>query len=263
MQAAHCHYTPAKGERVRVISDLHLGHQKCQAPSPQKLIESMQGVDTLIIAGDVAETRRGPWQETGLQMRQELHHYAQQAGIKLILLAGNHDPDIDCQMLSLWGGKIVIIHGHQLFEEIAPWGWEYLQDKKACKAFIQGYPQRHHNLEQRLLLARQLSERVSPKMQHKFKTGIKLLDHALHCFWPPMRPFQILKAWYTAPRRAQDFVHQFTPKTRCLIFGHVHRLGHWKGQNCDFYTTGAWFKHARPAYLDLRDGEVDLYKKLS
>ncbi len=253
------HYTPAAGARVRIISDLHYGHEKCQAPPPSELVAMMQGVDVLIVAGDLAETRISAWQARGIALREEMRQCCQSAGIELIEIAGNHDPDIPDQMLSLWDGQIIVIHGHQLFDEIAPWGWEYLDDKKGCHEFIAQFPQRASVLSQRLQLAQELSVRVQPKLHRKKKLGIKLIDHALHCFWPPQRPFNILMAWATASRRAEQFAQAFVPDCKAIVFGHCHRLGQWKKGNRHLYTTGAWFKHAHPAFLDLQDGKIIRY----
>lgn len=257
------HYMPAAGAKVRIISDLHYGHEKCQAPPVRELIASMRGVDVLIVAGDLAETRISAWQERGIALRQEFRDCCAEAGIELLEVAGNHDPDVACQMLSLWGGKLIVIHGHQLFDEIAPWGWEYLDDKKVCKDFIAQFPDRESDISQRLGLAKQLSERVRPKLHRKKKLGIKLIDHALHCFWPPARPYYILKAWATAASRAERFAKAFCPSSQVIVFGHCHRLGSWRKGQRQLFTTGAWFKHASPAYLDLLDGEMMGYERPS
>ncbi|MFI3242787.1 MAG: metallophosphoesterase family protein [Akkermansia sp.] len=257
------HYTPAAGAKVRIISDLHYGHEKCQAPAPRQLLGMMQGVDVLIVAGDLAETRISAWQARGTALREEMRQCCRDAGIKLIEIAGNHDPDIPDQMLSLWGGQVIVIHGHQLFDEIAPWGWEYLDDKQGCKDFIAQFPERSFKLSQRLQLAQQLSERVRPKLHRKKKFGIKLIDHALHCFWPPQRPINILMAWATAAPRAERFAKTFCPDCDIIVFGHCHRLGKWKKGKRQLFTTGAWFKHAEPAFVDLIDGQIVRYAKIS
>lgn len=255
------HYTPAAGAKVRIISDLHYGHEKCQAPPPHELIAQMKGIDVLIVAGDLAETRISAWQERGEALRNQFRQACREQGIELLEVAGNHDPDESCQMLSLWEGKLVVIHGHQLFDEIAPWGWEYLDDKEGCRSFINQFPERASDITQRLELARQLSQRVRPQLHRKRKMGIKLIDHALHCFWPPQRPLNILRAWASASRRAENFARAFCPEAQILVFGHCHRLGSWKKGERQLYTTGAWFKHAQPASLDLQDGKVIAYAK--
>lgn len=256
------HYTPPAGAKVRIISDLHYGHEKCQAPAPHQVVAQMEGIDVLVVAGDLAETRISAWQERGQARREQFLQCCNEAGIELIEIAGNHDPSVECQMLSLWGGAVIVIHGHQLFDEIAPWGWEYLDDKQSCKDFIARYPQRDRVLMERLQLAQDLSERVRPKLHRKRKLGIKLLDHALHCFWPPERPFNILRAWATAAHRAEHFAQTFCPESKILVFGHCHRLGSWTKNNRRLLSTGAWFKHAKPAYVDLQDGHILTYRRI-
>jgi UDP-2,3-diacylglucosamine pyrophosphatase LpxH len=48
-----------------------------------------------------------------------------------------------------------------------------------------------------------------------------------------------------------------------LILGHFHRFGNWKFRNRHILNTGAWFRHATPYYVDMRDGQVLAYKKIS
>ncbi len=255
------YYTPRAGAKVRIISDLHYGHFKCEAPPPAELIDSFSGVDVLIVAGDLAETRPNAWQERGIALRDELRTCCKKAGIELIEIAGNHDPSTDCQMLSLWDNSTIVIHGHQLFDEVAPWGWEYLDDIAACKEFIAQFPERENDIMQRLHLAQKLSERVRPKLHRKKKFGIKFIDHALHCFWPPMRPINILLAWATVASRAEHFAKQFSPQCKTIVFGHCHRMGSWRKGQRQLFTTGAWFKHAKPAYVDMIDGRITSYNK--
>ena len=85
---------PTPGERVRVISDLHLGHERCEIPSVTSIASICEGTDYLVIAGDLAETRRCAWQQRGMELREEFRALCTRKGVQLIELAGNHDPDI-------------------------------------------------------------------------------------------------------------------------------------------------------------------------
>ena len=69
---------PPAGMLVRFISDLHYGHERCEAPSPAELAARMTqgGVGMLVVVGDVAETRQCAWQAEGMRLREELREVA-------------------------------------------------------------------------------------------------------------------------------------------------------------------------------------------
>ncbi len=257
----HIKLEPAAGARVRVISDLHYGHVRSNAPSPQQLVAGMQGIDILIVAGDLAELRPGPWQAEGERLHLELQQACEQAGITLYHLAGNHDPEVPTMMLSLWQGRIVIIHGHALFDQVAPWGWEYLHHRKQVQRIIAQYPNRNSDLESRFELTRRMSSAIEPIYHSPSKCHCEILAKLLHCFWPPQRPLNIIGAWLSAPYRAERFAKSFAPQCDCLIFGHVHRNGRWRRGARQLITTGASFRNASPSYVDLCDSKIISYNK--
>ncbi len=255
--------TPQPDQRVCVLSDLHYGHDRSLAPPPRELIASLGNVDILVIAGDLAETRRfHACCEVGITLREEFRTACAEADIQLIELAGNHDADAPHMMLRLWDGKVIIVHGHMFFDEVAPWGWEYLHNKKSSDELIASYPDREHDLVQRLELAHAMSLHEPPSHRVSYQTAIPLLNKLLHCFWPPIRPIRIIGAWLTAARRAEKFAKQFAPDCTHLVFGHVHRTGNWTSRTRHLMSTGAWFKHARAARVDFINGEMTAFTKL-
>lgn len=250
---------PAPGKKLRFISDLHYGHERSEAISPEKLATRLTaGVDILVTVGDTAETRVCEWQERGKQLREQLRAACTTRGVQLIEISGNHDPDITPLLIRFWDGKAVAMHGHALYKEVAPWSWEYLRNKAACQALIAQYPNCDSNLEERLELSRAMCCLTPPILRRE---GIKnkYLRGLLHCFWPPQRPFNIIRSWLTCGRRAERFAQQFFPQAQVVVLGHFHRSGHWHYGQRHIYNTGAWFKHATPFYLDMQDGRVTQY----
>lgn len=256
------HLNPAPEEIVRVISDLHLGHERCEAPAMAELAPLLKGIQYLIVAGDMAETRPCEWQSRGLELRQEFRELCRQHGVKLIELAGNHDPDITPMIASLWEGQTIIMHGHAIFKEVAPWSWEYLRNKPACRKLIEQYPEVDTILEQRLELSRAMSQLTAPIMRRE---GIRnpLLRGFMHCFWPPQRPIGIIWGWIISARKANNFMNQYFPQSENLILGHFHRSGRWKFGSRTIANTGAWFCHATPYFADLQDGKLIRYAQYS
>ncbi|MBR1997207.1 MAG: hypothetical protein IJ993_02225 [Akkermansia sp.] len=253
---------PPQGAVVRFVSDLHLGHERCEVPSISALAETLlQGIHMLVLVGDAAETRVCDWQARGKALREELRHACQEKNVQLVEIAGNHDPDTEPLLIRFWGGKVVAMHGHALYKEVAPWSWEYLLHKNECHKLIANYADSDTNLVSRLELSRAMCQLTPPILRRK---GIKnkYLRGLLHCFWPPQRPLNIIRCWLTCGKRANHFAERFFPEAQTVVLGHFHRSGHWRFKNRHIYNTGAWFKHATPYCLDMQDASVLSYKKL-
>ena len=258
------HIEPPPGRTVRIISDLHLANQRSCAPSPRQLMESMGGVDMLVLAGDTAETREAcAEREHSIQLRAELRELCQQRGVELVELAGNHDPDIEAQLALLWGGKVAVMHGHSLLYRVSPWSREYDACAGEVKRFIAERPRAAHDLEERLQLAHELSKLLGchvPSAEVP-RESRSLLREAYHCFWPPKRPLHIVAAWLTCGRRAEAFCERYLPGVELLVIGHFHRGGQWKSTGRRILNTGAWFEHATPYAVDMRDGQLLCYRR--
>jgi exonuclease SbcD len=253
---------PPPGALVRFISDLHLGHERCEAPAVSELAPLLRGVSILVVVGDLAETRKCDWQEAGIAAREELRQLCRARGVQLVEISGNHDPDVPALLARFWGGRVVAMHGHALHKEVAPWSWEYLRNKAACKKLIAEFPGADDTLECRLELSRSMCQLTPPIMRRE---GIRnpLLRGFMHCFWPPQRPIGIVWSWLTCGIRCEHFIRRFLPETQITIFGHLHRGGHWRFGKRQILNTGAWFRHATPYVVDIADAQLIRYTQLT
>lgn len=253
---------PPAGCIVRFISDLHLGHERCEAPAVPQLAALLEGIGMLVVVGDMAETRSCAWQEAGMAAREELRQLCRQHKVQLIEISGNHDPDVPALLARFWGGRVVAMHGHALYKEVAPWSWEYINNQQACKQLIADTPDTDTDLVQRLELSRKMCQLTPPIMRRE---GVRnpLLRSFLHCFWPPRRPIGIVWSWLTCARRCEHFARRFFPQAETVIFGHLHRFGNWRFGSRRILNTGAWFKHATPYVVDMADARVLQYKKVA
>ncbi len=253
---------PPAGVLVRFISDLHYGHERCEAPEPSILAEHLlkDGVGMLVVVGDLAETRNCAWQQRGKALREELRTECNRRGVRLIEISGNHDPDVAPLLIRFWQGRVVAMHGHALYREVAPWSWEYLRNKKICRNLIERYREQDHILTARLELSREICQLTAPILRRE---GIhnKYLRGFLHCFWPPQRPISIVLSWLTCRHRAEQFARTYFPECEVMILGHFHRFGNWKHRR-HILNTGAWFRHATPYCVDMKDGQVLAYRKV-
>lgn len=254
---------PAPGMLVRFISDLHYGHERCEAPPPAELAELLLSneVGMLVVVGDLAETRNCPWQTEGKRLRDELRDECSKRGVELVEISGNHDPDVEPLLVRFWGGRVVAMHGHALYREVAPWSWEYLRNKDKCRKLIADYHDRDHELPARLELSRDMCRLTTPILRRE---GIrnKYLRGFMHCFWPPQRPLNIVWSWLTCAYRAERFARRYFPEAETLILGHFHRFGNWQSAHRHILNTGAWFRHATPYMVDMKDARVLSYTKI-
>lgn len=160
-------------------------------------------------------------------------------------LAGNHDPDEKAGLLKLQGGRVCALHGHALFKEVAPWGWEYLKNKQASRELIAAFPEADTDLRRRLELARAHERAGSPHL-HAFR-GV---PEQAGAFSGAFRlaagaAAQILLAWLTMMRRMRKFTERFFPEAEVVIFGHLHRRAVTGKRGGRLYVNlGACFHHA-------------------
>ena len=246
------------GERVRFVSDIHFGHAKGLVREPEELKSLLEGCTHLVVCGDLSETRASPYQAEGLQKRARFLHMCAEAGVQPVLLAGNHDPDEEFSLLKLQGGRFYALHGHALFKEVAPWGWEYLKNKRISRELIAAFPDADADLSRRLELARAMSVLVPPIYTRSRVYRNRLARFLAHSAWPPERPVQILLAWLTMMPRMRRFADRFFPEAETVFFGHLHRRLVSGGRGGRRYVNlGACFHHAACYAADLTaEGEV-------
>ncbi len=256
---------PPVGSMVRFVSDIHWGHPRSTAPGPRDFMRYADGADILVLCGDTAETHpNSPYRERGTALREEFCALCAQAGIRLILLAGNHDPDIELQMLRLWGGRVVAMHGHALVRGVAPWSREYICCESALRRMIDEVPPAAP-VEEQLALSAEIARVLGYKRQREVPDAFRvnsLLREAFFCFWPPVRPWRIVRAWLTCTAHARAWCRCHTPDAQTLIFGHFHRAFLRRMENRTLVNTGAWFSHASPYAVDMRDAALIRYGSL-
>lgn len=256
--------TSPPGCIVRFISDLHLAHKRGRAPQPERLVQSMEGVGMLVLCGDTAETRETcAERDKSIALRDELRSLCSERRIQLIELAGNHDPDVELQMLRLDEGRIVAMHGHSLLPTVSPWSREYMRSKRIINSLIREHPEAFSSLPARLELTRaisaELGRHVPPPSPGRLTFAGRMVRELYHCFWPPQRPLNIVNSWLTCGLRAELFARRYVPEARLLIIGHFHRGGQWRYGSRTILNTGAWFEHATPYAVDVCDGRFVRY----
>lgn len=245
-----------KGGVIRFVSDLHLGHPGGLLKTEEQFRCLIEGCSALVVCGDYSETRPGPYKREGECLRSLFERVCSGTGVRLVVLCGNHDPDEPEAIASYAGGRLIALHGHELFPEVAPWGREYLYHKREAKREIARFPEAHCDLGQCLERARALSLFVPPVVRKRETHRSGLWDLVKNACWPPTRVVRILMAWLTMGRRVHRFTERFFPDARVVCYGHLHRrLIHRRGGRL-YINTGAMFKNARAYAVDVKGGDV-------
>ncbi len=236
---------PDAKTRVVILSDTHLAEAGRGAGSPAALRPLWQGATRVIFNGDTAENGDPRRRADSDEAVAELQDLCDADGVRMTLVAGNHDPYVtDTHFVRLRGGEVFVTHGDALHFAIAPW------------AESAGRLTRHHRdvvseqeaeglagMDAKLVAAKQASARQwwDEAYQEEGERGPAAgLSEKL------VMGMKALWYWRTEPLRAMDFAARYAPGSRFFIFGHLHRSGVWHdpdaqaGRGRHVINTGAY-----------------------
>ncbi|MEE9405037.1 MAG: metallophosphoesterase [Algisphaera sp.] len=217
----------SRPSRVVILSDTHLAEPGRGAGSAAALRPLWRGATRVIFNGDTCESgelRRRGWANEAVA---ELQDLCDADGVRLTLIAGNHDPYItDTHFARLRGGEVFVTHGDALHFAIAPWA-------ESARRLT-----RHHRdvvgeleadgmggMDAKLLAAKQASARQwweEAYREDEERSPVQSYGGKL------VMAAKALWYWRTEPIRAMDFAARYAPASRFFIFGHLHRAGTWK-----------------------------------
>ncbi len=249
-------------KRIRFISDLHLGHPGGLLKTSPEFEFLTEDCDILVVCGDYAEFRKCAYRSEAEKLAAVFESVCHQAGVELVVLTGNHDPDQPEAFASLHCGAILAMHGHELFKEVAPWGREFLYNKELARETMDKYPHADDDLDECLARARAMSLFVPPVLRRRESSKKRLFDLTKNVFWPPMRSVNILLAWLTMRSRVKKFAANFFPEAKVVCYGHLHRRDIYRSKGRLYINTGALFKHAKAYAVDI-SGEHIVVRRIS
>jgi len=242
--------------RTVIISDTHLANPSSAVRSPAMLRPLWQGANELIVNGDAAELHHPTHRERAIELTVELQSLCEHDGVRLTLIAGNHDPFIsDVRYLLLADGRVFVTHGDVLHPAIAPWS------ENAD----------HLRREMRWALSR-----MSPEERGRLEARLAAAQHASHMEWtthvhnPPrtslvklaMRPMTVAKLlhyWWRVPELADTFMREHAPQASFMVLGHTHRQGIWRRGDRVVVNTGSFGFPARPRAIVLEDDQLAVH----
>ncbi|MBK1879383.1 metallophosphoesterase [Pelagicoccus mobilis] len=251
--------------RIRIVSDIHLGHKASVVDDLKALRPLAEGVDWLIFNGDTLETKYGDIDSSPYNAETQKKRFWQEAenwNCETTLITGNHDPDIsDQHSLSIMGGQVFITHGDALFADIAPWSsnvgnlrrFSANIDPDATGSSSQELHDYLQLYKQATLTAHQHDKKYNPTAWGK----IKIL---LHQAWPPSTPFRILKSWREVPDRAASLAQRFGLNPKFVVVGHTHNPGVWKRGETTIINLGSYFPWPGARCVDIASNRLSIRK---
>ena len=253
-------------EPTIILSDLHLGHRATQIRDPEELAPILREAGTVVFNGDTVEMRTGVDRAVGRKMAAAMARVCHSIGCRATFINGNHDPSISkVDHLDLMDGRVLVTHGDILFLGIAPWSRQALAYRKIhLRALAHLGPDALVDFEKRLLATKRASLRLQlleqPVTENTPAPGLFVL---LRQFWPPHRPFMILRAWLQTPTLAAQLCELFRPNAKYVLIGHTHYPGCWRRGQITVINTGSYVLHfgALAAILDGESLEIRKIKR--
>jgi predicted phosphodiesterase len=246
-----------------IISDLHLGHRASQVRNPEELVPILKEARSVIFNGDTVEMRTPVDRPVGRHMAAVIARLCHSIGCRATFVNGNHDPAVSkIDHLDLMDGRILVTHGDILFLGVAPWSRQALAYRKIhLRALAHLGPDALMNFEKRLLAAKRTSIKLQlmerPVTEHSKAPKLSVL---VQQFWPPHRPFMILRAWLQTPTLAARLCDLFRPNAKYVIVGHTHYPGLWKRGPFTVINTGSYVLHFGALAVLLEGESIEIRK---
>lgn len=241
---------------LRVISDVHLGHEASSVRRVSQLAPLLDGASSVVFNGDTVELRFLQDRPAALELLSELKQLCSEQKIDPLFINGNHDPIVSrMNHLDLANGSVLVTHGDMLFHDISPWSKE-ASTLGAAHTRELGLLGEDQSLESRLealkRAALSLENHKSDLPTGRFARLLLLLQEC----WPPSKPLKILRTWHQTPSKADDIAEMFRPDAKFMLIGHTHYAGIWRRTRRIIINTGGFLFMARPMAVDVEEGAL-------
>jgi len=234
--------------RLRILSDLHLGHRVSRIDAARQLRPLLEEVDTVVLNGDTWQELALGFREEGSRLLEDFKQMAEGMGVELVFLPGNHDPSSgERGYLELGGGAVLVMHGDAVFGETVPWSRVVPNKYEEIRELYAACPAAAYDLDARLKVAGEVGRLIEVPIK---VFGRNLLARAWDAAWPPTRGLRMLWTWRTMVAQTSEFVACFRPAAQVVVFGHFHRAGIWLHGGRLLINTGSFMPPGNPLCVD-------------
>lgn len=254
---------PAAGGPVRILSDLHLGHDMSTVRNVASLRPLIAGAARVIFNGDTFQERGTAFRDRSPTMLGELENLCREEGAEAVFLRGNHDPSRwDMELVDLEDGRVTVTHGDVWLRLISPWSRQIREMRPVLEAIHAEYPKPARlDLVTRFEILRRCRLALPPSETRQ--SGHSPAERAALFFremWPPRRPWEVLKVYAQLPGLASEFARTYRPANQVLIFGHTHRARVWTRGGRLLVNTGAFVTFAEPLMVEIDGGILTVWR---
>lgn len=261
--SSHLIQLPPVSGPVRILSDLHLGHDMSTVRTVESLRPLISGAARVIFNGDTLQERAAAFRDRSQQMTAELTALCEEEGAEAVFLRGNHDPTVwRWELADLVEDRVTVTHGDVWLRLVSPWSLmmqQYRQGLEAIHAEYDDAARRDLTVRFEIL---QRCRLALPPWETRQRGQSAVARAALFCreIWPPRRPWEVLKVYVQLPAWAAEFVREFRPQSRVLVFGHTHRATVWRRGGRLLVNTGAFVTFASPAMVEIESGVLTVWR---
>lgn len=221
---------------VLIISDLHLGRSR-MVETAEEVAPLVDAASILIINGDCAELHINEWAETAARELESLRDRCRRSGTRLVLLSGNHDPQLSPDRhLMLADDSVFVMHGDAIDPALAPWSDSASIIRDRRREVETGQPEQERNSLPGIFHACREAAAAEWLVHGDLGKPTSLLGVARK----PRKLAAITRFWISNPRKVNAFAETHAPRSRAVIVGHSHRAGIRRIGSRDIINTGAF-----------------------
>ena len=233
-----------------MVSDWHLGHPASQVKNIAQVEPYLDGIGSLVVAGDGREELVEAWREEADRLWSDLQEACEKRGVTFVALTGNHDPGVSSEgWMKLQEGRILVTHGDMIYDTTSPWSKELFAKRDAVNNLLAQRPS--SSLAERWQCAREIGLLLRPSTK---MAELGLLGYLKLALWPPERLVEIGRVWAGFAREGDRFLERFASESKILICGHFHRAGVFPLGEREVWNMGSLMKMSKSLCVDF-DGE--------
>lgn len=204
--------------RTVVLSDLHLGRPG-GAIGANAFEHIVAEADRVVVNGDIAELHHAVFQADAERELDLFRDLCASRGVKLDLVAGNHDPFVsELRALSVADGAAYITHGDAFHPAVAPWS-PFSASMRATFAETLAHAAPGTPEDEALFAAAREASIAEWRVMGAGAHVSTLANMAVR----PHRVLTVLGYWMRYPALAANWAARFAPRAGTVVVGHSHR----------------------------------------
>jgi len=247
--------------KTLILSDLHLGSGSSRAGN---MLEDLRrvagGFDRVILNGDTLDRYESPEYQIAAPWLRAVKDALQCGGGGPELLAGNHDPAISNEhYVYLSDSATLVFHGDCIADCTHP-------SREEDRTLMAAMGEKWSALGERPRRFKDLVHVYREVQRRHLKDHIRVCEpksvprYLFNVFFPPQKPFHIVRYWYRMPGLAARIAATFDQPVRNIVIGHSHFGGTWLKHGINVYNTGSFMPISRPYAAVEADGKLSFQR---